>query len=132
MFVRLLFVLCSFVLRCCSALPSLFRRRRIQKQPKSPIPSLETTRSHQPKYQTTMKNEKPSSPLLRVYGRSELAQLYYGRPISDRGARLWFMRELSYVPGLMDKLRALGLTPKGKIFTPAQVAAIFEALGEPG
>ncbi len=79
-----------------------------------------------------MKNEKPSSPLLRVYGRSELAQLYYGRPISDRGARLWFMRELSYVPGLMEKLRSLGLTPKGKIFTPAQVAAIFEALGEPG
>ncbi|MBQ0161012.1 MAG: hypothetical protein KBT28_10400 [Bacteroidales bacterium] len=57
-----------------------------------------------------MKNEKPSSPLLRVYGRSELAQLFYGRPTSNRGVRLWFMRELSYVPGLMDKHRTLGLT----------------------
>ncbi|MCQ2283174.1 MAG: DUF4248 domain-containing protein [Bacteroidales bacterium] len=132
MFVRLLFVLYSFVLRYCFALPSLYRRRRIQKQPKSPIPSLETTRSHQPKYQTTMKNEKPSSPLLRVYGRSELAQPYYGRPTSDRGIRLWFMRELSYVPGLMEKLRTLGLTCKGKKITPAQAVASFDVLGEPG
>lgn len=68
---------------------------------------------------------------LRVYGRSELAQLYYGRPVSDQAARKWFMRELSYVPGLMEKLRDLGLTPRGKIFSRAQVAAIFEALGEP-
>ena len=68
---------------------------------------------------------------IRVYGRSELAQLYYGRPISDRGARMWFMKELSHVPGLMERLRELGFTPRSKIFSRAQVKAIFEALGEP-
>ena len=75
--------------------------------------------------------EKNHFSRIRVYGRSELAQLYYGRPISDRGARSWFMNELSYVPGLMDKLRQLGFTPKGKTFSRAQVKAIFDALGEP-
>ncbi|MCQ2282975.1 MAG: DUF4248 domain-containing protein [Bacteroidales bacterium] len=79
-----------------------------------------------------MEKENECTYPIRVYGRSELAQIYYGRPISDRGARRWFMRELGYVPGLMEKLHALGFTPKGKIFTPAQVAAIFDALGEPG
>ncbi len=68
---------------------------------------------------------------LRVYGRSELAQLYYGRPVSDRSARIWFMKELSYVPGLMDRLAELGYSKKGKTFSRAQVKAIFEALGEP-
>lgn len=68
---------------------------------------------------------------IRVYGRSELAQLYYGRPISDRGARMWFMKELSHVPGLMEKLTELGFTKTGKIFSRAQVKAIFDALGEP-
>ncbi len=68
---------------------------------------------------------------IRVYGRSELAQLYYGRPISDRGARMWFMKELSHVPGLMERLRELGFTQRSKIFSRAQVKAIFEALGEP-
>ncbi len=69
--------------------------------------------------------------LLRVYGRSELARLYYGRPISDRSARRWFQNELSCVPGLMERLRELGYSPKGKIFSRAQVKAIFDALGEP-
>ena len=69
--------------------------------------------------------------LLRVYGRSELARLYYGRPISDRSARRWFQNELSCVPGLMERLRELGYSPKGKIFLRAQVKAIFDALGEP-
>ncbi len=68
---------------------------------------------------------------LRVYGRSELAQLYYGRPVSDRCARIWFMKELSHVPGLMDRLTELGFTKNGKTFSRLQVKAIFEALGEP-
>lgn len=68
---------------------------------------------------------------IRVYGRSELARLYYGRPISDRGARAWFMKELSYVPGLLDQLRQLGMTDNGKIFSRAQVQAIFKELGPP-
>lgn len=68
---------------------------------------------------------------IRVYGRSELAQLYYGRPVSDRCARMWFMKELSYVPGLMDRLTQLGFNKTGKTFSRAQVKAIFDALGEP-
>lgn len=68
---------------------------------------------------------------IRVYGRSELAQLYYGRPITDRGARMWFMKELAIVPGLMERLTQLGFDKKGKTFSRAQVKVIFEALGEP-
>jgi hypothetical protein len=34
-------------------------------------------------------------------------------------------------PGLMERLRELGFTPRSKIFSRAQVKAIFEALGEP-
>ncbi len=75
--------------------------------------------------------QNPQTKTPRVYGRSELAQLYYGRPVSDRCARIWFMKELSHVPGLMDHLTELGYTKNGKIFSRAQVKAIFEALGEP-
>lgn len=75
--------------------------------------------------------QNPTNNTIRVYGRSELAQLYYGRPVSDRSARIWFMKELSYVPGLMERLEKLGFTKNGKIFSRAQVKAIFEALGEP-
>ncbi len=68
---------------------------------------------------------------LRVYGRSELALLYYGRPVSDRWARKWFMKELAAVPGLMERLTKLGYSKKGKIFSREQVRAIFDALGPP-
>jgi hypothetical protein len=34
-------------------------------------------------------------------------------------------------PGLRQQLTALGFRPKARIFTPAQVRAIVEALGEP-
>ena len=44
---------------------------------------------------------------LRVYGRSELALLYYGRPISDSRARKWLMEELSHHPELMERLHQL-------------------------
>ena len=82
-------------------------------------------------YQTIKHIMDSQYSLLRVYGRSELARLYYGRPISDRSARRWFQNELSCVPGLMERLRELGYSPKGKIFSRAQVKAIFDALGEP-
>ena len=68
---------------------------------------------------------------LRVYGRSELAQLYYGRPISDSGARKWLMQEIALHPDLVEKLHRLGLKKRGKTFSRAQVQAIFEVLGEP-
>lgn len=68
---------------------------------------------------------------LRVYGRTELAKLYYGRPISDSRARKWLMEELSNQPGLMDRLYRLGFKKRGKTFSRAQVKVIFDAIGEP-
>lgn len=68
---------------------------------------------------------------LRVYGRSELALLYYGRPISDSRARKWLMEELSHHPELMERLHQLGLKKHGKTFSRDQVQAIFETIGEP-
>ena len=70
-------------------------------------------------------------PLLRVYGRAELAQLYYGRPVSDSVARKWFMTEIKHYPGLYDRLVSLGFTKSGKIFSRAQVSEIFAAMGPP-
>lgn len=75
--------------------------------------------------------EKTHFSKLRVYGRSELAQLYYGRPISDSRARKWLMEELSHHPGLMEELCRRGLKKHGKTFSRTQVQAIFEAIGEP-
>ncbi len=72
-----------------------------------------------------------SSQPIRVYGRSELAQLYYRRPVSDRCARMWFMKELAAVPGLMEHLTKLGYSKRDKIFSREQVKAIFDALGPP-
>ena len=68
---------------------------------------------------------------LRVYGRSELARLYYGRPISDSRARRWLMEELANQPGLMDEMRRRGFKKNGKIFSRTKMQAIFDALGEP-
>ena len=67
----------------------------------------------------------------RVYGRSELAQLYYGRPISDSGARKWLMEEINLHPALVEELQRLGLKKRGKNFSRAQVEAIFRVIGEP-
>ena len=68
---------------------------------------------------------------LRVYGRAELAQMYYGRPVSDSVARKWFMNEIMQYPGLYDRLVALGYKKSGKVFPRAQVGEIFAAMGPP-
>lgn len=68
---------------------------------------------------------------IRGYGRTELARMYYGDNLSDKSCLRWFMRELGYVPGLMEELEALGFTPKNKIFTRSQVKLIVDALGRP-
>ena len=69
--------------------------------------------------------------ILRVYGRAELAQLYYGRPVSDNTALRWLMSEIKQYPGLYDRLLASGFKKSGKIFTRAQVKEIFAAMGPP-
>ena len=73
----------------------------------------------------TMKNFK-----LQQYGRMELAQLYCP-DIAPESAwkklKLW----ISLSPGLVERLMSLGYDSHTRSFTPAQVRAITEALGEP-
>ncbi len=68
---------------------------------------------------------------IRVYGRSELAQLYYGRVVSDGAARRWFMQEISKFDGLMEKLTELGFKKTGHTFSRDQVREIFARMGPP-
>lgn len=65
------------------------------------------------------------------YGKSELARAYTCGRMSDGQARVWLMREIAQYPGLMDRLVSLGYTKNSKVFTRAQVEAIYEAIGEP-
>ena len=67
---------------------------------------------------------------LRAYGRTELAQAY--NPHLSPGAAwqklsLW----IHLYPDLTERLKAIGYSPRRRVFTPRQVAMIVEALGEP-
>ena len=68
---------------------------------------------------------------LRVYGRAELARLYYGNTASDNTALRWLMTEIKNFPGLYEKLLQKGFRKSGKTFSCAQVDEIFNALGCP-
>ena len=68
---------------------------------------------------------------LRVYGRAELARIYYGRPVTDNAALKWLMREIKNFPGLYENLCRYGFKKSGKLFSCTQVAVIFNALGWP-
>ena len=67
---------------------------------------------------------------IKEYGRTELARLY-SPDITPEAAwkklRLW----IHHFPGLTEQLQSLGYHPRQRIFTPAQVRAIVDALGEP-
>ncbi len=68
---------------------------------------------------------------IRQYGRTELAQIY-SPDITPAAAWRKLNGWIAYHPTLPDRLRGMGYTPgHQRIFTPAQVAAIVEALGEP-
>ena len=45
---------------------------------------------------------------LRVYGRAELARIYYGRPVTDNAALKWLMREIKNNPPLCENLCRYG------------------------
>ncbi len=67
---------------------------------------------------------------IRAYGTSELASLYnpHVHPNSAvRTLRQW----IDHYPNLRSNLTAIGLQRKAHSFTPAQVAMIVDALGEP-
>lgn len=68
---------------------------------------------------------------IREYGRTELAQLY-APDITPEAAWKKLKGWIAYYPGLTERLQALGYRPaKQRTFTPAQVRAVIEAIGEP-
>ena len=68
---------------------------------------------------------------IREYWRTELAQLYSPK-ISPEAAWRKLKGWIAYYPGLTERLQALGYRHRQqRTFTPAQVRAIIEAIGEP-
>ena len=67
---------------------------------------------------------------IRQYGRTELAQLY-SPEITPESAWKKLKQWIDHYPGLDERLRTLRYHPRQRIFTPAQVAVIVEAIGEP-
>lgn len=67
---------------------------------------------------------------LRSYGRTELAQMYC--PDLSAGAAWRKLRQwIELSPGLTDRLRSVGCTPRQRAWPPVAVRMIVEALGEP-
>ena len=67
---------------------------------------------------------------IREYGRAELAQAYSPNiaPMSAwKRLKTWIGR----FPGLEERLRQVGYDGNQRNFTPQQVQAIVDALGEP-
>lgn len=67
---------------------------------------------------------------IRSYGRTELA-LAYNPDLTPAGAWRRLGMWIRHCPGLEQKLAALSGGWQGRTYTPAQVEAIVEALGEP-
>ena len=67
---------------------------------------------------------------IHAYGRTELA-LLYNPYLTPRGAYRRLMRWIDYSPGLRERLEKLSTQRNNRMWTPAQVALIVEALGEP-
>ena len=71
-----------------------------------------------------------SSFTIRSYSKSELAMLY-SPYITPKAAVRKLNRWIAFKPGLQEQLRASGMLPNAKCYTPLQVHTIVEALGEP-
>ncbi len=67
---------------------------------------------------------------IQSYGRTELA-LKYCPEISPGSAFRKLSIWIDHYPNLREQLLALGYCAKSRTYTPAQVRAIVEALGEP-
>ena len=67
---------------------------------------------------------------VREYGRMELAQLYCPE-IAPESAWKKLKRWIELSPGLAERLRSLGYDGRTRSFTPAQVQAIVDGIGEP-
>ncbi len=67
---------------------------------------------------------------IRLYGRTELA-LAYSPDLTPQAAFRRLTRWIEIKPGLTEALVATGLQAHTRVYTPAQVRLIVEALGEP-
>ena len=65
------------------------------------------------------------------YYRGSLAQAYTGDRFTGRQALRWLAHEIDSYPGLREKLERLGYVPTQRVFTRAQLIALFEAIGPP-
>ena len=68
---------------------------------------------------------------IRTFGRTERAQLYCPE-LCPQAAFRKLNQWIDLYPNLREELLALGLSPKSRTYTPAQVGLIVGALGEPG
>ena len=71
-----------------------------------------------------------SSFTIRSYSKSELAMLY-SPYITPKAAVRKLNRWIAFKPGLQEQLRASGMLPNAKCYTPLQVHTIVEALENP-
>lgn len=69
--------------------------------------------------------------VVKSYGKSELALLYFPDAVTTSGA---LSNLNSWIRGnreLYAALQSCGMPPKSKFFTPREVSLIFSYLGEP-
>ena len=68
---------------------------------------------------------------IRIYGKSELAMLYFPDAKTAKGALNNLNFYIDNKPGLRQELRKLGSPPKGHVFMPNEVELIVNAFGQP-
>ncbi|MEL5896456.1 DUF4248 domain-containing protein [Bacteroides sp. GD17] len=68
--------------------------------------------------------------VIRIYGRTELAQLYCPNLCPEAAFRK-LKQWIDLYPGLRDDLCAVGTSSHSRTYTSAQVRLIVAALGEP-
>lgn len=68
--------------------------------------------------------------VIRGYGRMELAQLY-SPELTDIAAYRKMKKWIVLCPGLTERLADLGYQSGRRSYTPLEVRAIIDALGEP-
>lgn len=68
---------------------------------------------------------------IRAYTKKELALMYFPDASSPRTAVNHLMAWVNVTPEILDELQQTGYRKEQKYFTPRQVRALVEFLGEP-
>ncbi len=69
--------------------------------------------------------------IIKPYGKSELALLYFPKTDSPHTASNHLMSWIRRNPILVEELRKLGYRKSAKFFTPNEVALVVKYIGEP-